>query len=190
MGAAFPRPTAVGHCRWWTVLSICISDMRESDLDEVLAIEWSVFPEPWSRASFLHELREHGVAHLYVARSLAAGGGEAAGSASIVGYAGMWLVVDEAHITTLATHPKYRRCGVASRLLWHLFTVARQCHCERATLEVRPSNVAARRLYERFGFLAVGRRKRYYASSGEDALILSREGLRELDPQVAAGGSP
>ena len=171
--------------------------MREDDLDEVLSIERSTFQDPWSRASFLHELRDSSLAHLIAARTTTPSdqleprgvrrlrSGQAAfhrstaslASSLLVGYACLWVVAEVAHITNIATHTSYRRRGIGSRLLRHALRVARKHHCEAATLEVRPSNTPALQLYERFGFQNVGRRKRYYREYGEDALIMELDSL-------------
>jgi hypothetical protein len=94
-----------------------------------------------------------------------------------VAYGGMWLMVDEAHITTFAVHPGWRRQRIGERLLLAFLELAvvRQAH--EATLEVRLSNLPARRLYEKYGFRPVGLRPRYYSDDNEDALIMTTEPL-------------
>lgn len=100
---------------------------------------------------------------------------------SIVGIGCMWAIVDEAHITMVAVHPNYRGQGLGQALLFALLKSARTRGMERATLEVRESNLAALSLYQKFGFQIAGRRRRYYQDNNEDALILWRSGL--LYPQ-------
>jgi ribosomal-protein-alanine N-acetyltransferase len=95
----------------------------------------------------------------------------------IVAYGGIWLMVDEAHITTFAVHPRYRRRRIGERLLLAMFALSIDRHAREATLEVRLSNLAARRLYEKYGFRPVGIRPRYYSDNGEDALIMTTEPL-------------
>jgi ribosomal-protein-alanine N-acetyltransferase len=95
----------------------------------------------------------------------------------VVAYAGLWLMVDEAHVTTFAVLPAYRRRGIAGQLLSHLIELAADLGATVVTLEVRISNLAARQLYERFGFRPVGVRPRYYTDNGEDALIMTTEPL-------------
>src|SRR6185503_12809074 len=97
----------------------------------------------------------------------------------IVGYGGMWLMVDEAHITTFAVHPAWRRQRVGERLLLAFLDLAIARQAREATLEVRLSNIAARRLYEKYGFRPVGLRPRYYSDNGEDALIMTTEPVGE-----------
>ena len=92
---------------------------------------------------------------------------------TIAAYGGMWLMVDEAHITTFAVHPAWRRQRVGERLLLAFLDVATDQRAHEATLEVRLSNLAARRLYEKYGFRPVGLRPRYYSDDHEDALIMT-----------------
>lgn len=89
----------------------------------------------------------------------------------------LWAILEEAHITILAVRPQYQRQGLGQALLVALLAAARSRHLEWATLEVRPSNYAAIALYQKHGFSEVGRRRHYYADTGEDALILWRKGL-------------
>ena len=91
----------------------------------------------------------------------------------VVGYGGLWLMVDEAHISTIATHPDWRRRGVGELLLLAMIDGAAEIGANVVTLEVRVSNVAAQTLYRKYGFEIAGRRKGYYSDNGEDALIMS-----------------
>jgi ribosomal-protein-alanine acetyltransferase len=95
----------------------------------------------------------------------------------VVGYGGIWLMADEAHVTTFAVHPAYRRRRIGERMLIALLDLAVDRHAREATLEVRLSNLAARRLYEKYGFRPVGIRPRYYSDNQEDALIMTTEPL-------------
>jgi ribosomal-protein-alanine N-acetyltransferase len=97
--------------------------------------------------------------------------------ARVVAYAGVWLMVDEAHVTTFAVLPAYRRRGIGGLLLSGLMALSADMGAAVVTLEVRLSNVAARQLYQRFGFRPVGVRPRYYSDNGEDALIMTTERL-------------
>ena len=132
------------------------------DVDEVWNIEKMCFPVPWSRQSFVLEIEHNKCARYFVA--------EHAGT--IVGYGGMWLVLDEAHITNIAVHPLARRKGIGEALLRVLMAEANRLGIQKITLEVRDSNTAARNLYEKLGFVSVGRRKRYYSDNNEDAIIM------------------
>lgn len=91
----------------------------------------------------------------------------------IVGYLGLWFMVDEAHIVAIATHPEYRRRGIGERLLARALELAREREARTVTLEVRVSNLPAQRLYEKYGFRRVGMRPRYYTDTGEDAIIMT-----------------
>lgn len=106
---------------------------------------------------------------------------EAQNPHSVVGLGCLWSILDEAHITLLAVHPKYQRGGLGTLLLTALLRRAVLRGLERATLEVRASNEAARSLYAKFGFQEAGRRRHYYKDTGEDALILWRGGLKTTD---------
>jgi ribosomal-protein-alanine N-acetyltransferase len=106
----------------------------------------------------------------------------------IVAYCAVWIIFDELHINTLAVHPRWRRQGVASQLLTHVLDDAVQKGAEKATLEVRRSNEAARRLYAALGFSEAGVRRNYYASPEEDALILWRDGLAAIEPDASTSG--
>jgi ribosomal-protein-alanine N-acetyltransferase len=141
--------------------------MTVDDLDAVHAIEQEAFSTPWPPHAYRQELENNRLAHYVVARW----GDE------IVGFAGMWLLVDEAHVTTFATRRTWRRQGIGERLLLALLDLARARGAHEATLEVRPSNSAARRLYEKCGFRNAGVRRRYYSDNNEDALIMTTEPL-------------
>ena len=93
------------------------------------------------------------------------------GQPSIAGYAGMWMMVDEAHIATIASHPQWRGCGVGELLLVNMLYEAQRQKAINATLEVRVSNTVAQRLYQKYEFEEVGRRKAYYQDNREDAYI-------------------
>ena len=164
---------------------IVVDRMKVEDLADVHVIERESFSTPWPAHAYQHELETNGLAHYIVARH-----GE-----QIVGFAGMWLLVDEAHVTTFATRRAWRRQGIGERLLLALLDLAASRGAHEATLEVRPSNAPARRLYEKYGFKVVGVRPRYYSDNNEDALIMTtdsldgrsmRERIAELRVAVAA----
>jgi ribosomal-protein-alanine N-acetyltransferase len=148
--------------------------MRVEDIPAVHAIESASFPTPWPPYAFRGELETNRMAHYLVVRA-----GE-----RLVAYAGIWLMVDEAHVTTFAVLPAYRRRGIGGRLLSELIELAADLGATVVTLEVRLSNGSARRLYQQFGFRPVGVRPRYYSDNGEDALIMTTEGLDR--PEMAA----
>jgi ribosomal-protein-alanine N-acetyltransferase len=136
--------------------------MGLDDLEQVQWIERNSFSSPWQREHFLHELRSNRFAVNRVLRR----------SDRVLGYSCCWIVDDELRINNIAVHPDHRRRGLARRLLRAALREARQCGCSRATLEVRPSNGAAIRLYRQHGFVQVGRRHNYYRDEGEDALLM------------------
>ena len=146
---------------------VAVSAMRVEDIAAVHAVERQSFPTPWPAYTFRQELESNRMARYLVARV----GGE------VVAYAGIWLMVDEAHVTTFAVLPSWRRLGIGSRLLLEVLELAVALGASSATLEVRLSNQAARALYERFGFRPVGLRPRYYSDNNEDALIMTSDPL-------------
>lgn len=155
-------------------LSLLVEPMRLDDLDAVQEIERRSFRTPWPAHAYRTELQTNRLATYLVARI----GGR------VVGYGGMWLMVDEAHITTFAVDPDYRRRRIGERMLLALLDLAAERRAREATLEVRLSNLAARRLYEKYGFRPVGLRPRYYSDDNEDALIMTTSPLAE--PEVQA----
>lgn len=146
---------------------IRIETMRLEDLDPVHVIERASFNAPWPANAYRTELESNRLAHYLVARA----------DDTIVGYGGMWLMVDEAHITTFAVHPRWRRRRIGERLILAFLDLALDRGAHEATLEVRLSNLPARRLYEKYGFRPVGLRPRYYSDDHEDALIMTTESL-------------
>ncbi len=152
-----------------SVAPIQIDDMTLEDIDAVQEVERASFPVPWPRDAFRHEIAQNRNARYIVARE-----GE-----RLVGYAGLWLMVDEAHITTFAVLPDFRRRRIGERMLQRLFDVASDMKAEWLTLEVRASNLAAQKLYEKYGFRRAGVRRRYYSDNSEDALIMWTERLRD-----------
>jgi ribosomal-protein-alanine N-acetyltransferase len=150
-------------------LRLVIEPMRLEDLPAVHAIEAASFTSPWPPHAYRSELESNRLAHYVVARV-----GDV-----VTGYGGMWLMVDEAHITTFAVHPAWRRQRIGERLLVAFLDLAIDRGAHEATLEVRLSNLPARRLYEKYGFRPVGLRPRYYSDDHEDALIMTTEALDE-----------
>lgn len=139
--------------------------LAERYLTDMLAIEVEAYPEPWSRGMFYDELRNN---HSYFFVALDA-------EKAVAGYAGFWLVLDEAHVTSIVVRHDLRGRGVGRELLAYLLTRAREVGARMATLEVRASNEAAQALYSDFGFLKVGRRKGYYPTTNEDAILMLKE---------------
>jgi len=141
--------------------------MRLEHLDEVLKIEELSFPSPWSRSSFVYEITQNQFACYIVAVA----------EEKVAGYGGMWLILDEAHITNVAVRTDYRMKGIGAALMLELIRQASLKGATRMTLEVRPSNTAARRLYASLGFKDIGLRKRYYTDTNEDAIIMWKDNL-------------
>lgn len=139
-----------------------------ADLETILEIELASFVNPWTREMYLAELENHGVSFCYVVRD---------SSQQVVGYCSFWRVLDELHINNLAVAPSQRGRGAGTTLLHEVLREGARLGARRATLEVRRSNEAARRLYERLGFSVAGVRQAYYTHPVEDALILWREDI-------------
>jgi ribosomal-protein-alanine N-acetyltransferase len=146
---------------------LLIRPMRVADLATVQLIERASFSTPWPAQAYRQELETNRLAQYLVALI----------GDTIVAYGGIWLMVDEAHVTTFAVHPAYRRRRIGEQLLLALLDLAKERRAREATLEVRLSNLPARRLYEKYGFRPVGIRPRYYSDNNEDALIMTTEPL-------------
>ena len=139
-----------------------IREMKESDLEEVLEIEKRSFADPWSRKLFKETLSfPHSVN--FVLRDATGG---------LLGYINFYLIGDEAHMLNLAIHPDHRKKGFATELLSHAIAFLKSKNAADFFLEVRESNQEAIDLYKRFGFQFIGRRKRYYVKTNEDALVM------------------
>jgi len=144
---------------------INVRGMRLKDIDAVYEIEKASFSTPWSKDSFIREIRDNLLAKYFVVVY----------NDKLVGYGGMWLIIDEAHITNIAIHPDYRGKGLGSLLLEAMIDYARQSNIFKMTLEVRRSNTKAISLYKKHGFKECGIRPKYYTDNGEDAIIMWRE---------------
>lgn len=151
---------------------VAIAPMRLDDVPAVHEIERLSFSTPWPAYAFEQELKGNRLAHYLVARA----------GDRIVGFAGMWLMVDEAHVTTFGVLPDWRRQGIGRQLLLGLAELSVVVGAARMTLEVRASNEVAQALYSGFGFEVAGRRPGYYTDNGEDALVMTTPGL--ADPRM------
>ncbi|HLC34086.1 MAG TPA: ribosomal protein S18-alanine N-acetyltransferase [Anaerolineales bacterium] len=158
-----PRSPASGD-----VAGLAIRAMRADDIARVMAIDSLSFPNPWPETTYHFEISENPSAHLLVLEVQA----EQART-QVIGFAGYWFIIDEAHISTLAVHPDWRGRGMGQVLLRALLREAAWRGALSATLEVRRGNRVAQRLYERHGFAVVGRRLGYYSDNGEDALLMT-----------------
>lgn len=175
--------------------------MTEDDIEQVQMIERASFSTLWSANTYRHELRSSTTRYIVARASPTPPPPRTERSASrrgllanlipmffgqqtttrdfpIVGYGGVWLSVDEGHITTIAVAPAYRGRGIGELLLNGLIDQALDMHADVLTLEVRVSNIVAQQLYLKYGFRPAGKRLRYYTDNGEDALIMSTEPIR------------
>ena len=142
-------------------VAISIELMQSADCETVAALDVLCFPAPWTVSAYYTEVHNPS-AYYIVARS----------DGRIVGYAGMWLIMDEAHITTLGVDPEFRCMKIGERILIHILDETISRGARRATLEVRRGNLAARDLYAKYDFHIVAIRKGYYANNNEDALVM------------------
>lgn len=140
--------------------------MRRADIPAVSRIEHRSYPTPWHENAYYTELNNRSAAYL-VARL----------AGEVVGYAGMWAIMDEAHITTIAVEPVHRGKKIGERLLYALLEEAALRGADRATLEVRERNAAAQGLYRKFGFREAAIRKNYYSDNQENAVVMWLDGL-------------
>ncbi|BAH41491.1 MULTISPECIES: ribosomal protein S18-alanine N-acetyltransferase [Bacillales] len=136
--------------------------MTMQDVGAVAELERLAFTTPWPHDAFVNELTRNPNARYVVV----------AHQNRIIAYCGMWIVIDEAHITNIAVHPLYRGKKVGLALMIKMMGVAKLQGAHSMTLEVRPSNTVARNMYIKLGFKEHGRRKRYYSDNNEDAIIM------------------
>jgi ribosomal-protein-alanine N-acetyltransferase len=152
-------------------VSVSIRRMMLEDIPTVHAIDMLSFSLPWPERSFQFELTENPVSRGWVAES------DGRLAAMLV----LWLIVDEAHIATIATHPDFRRQGIGERLMVEALLAARVEGASRAFLEVRASNLGALAMYKKYGFVIVGVRPKYYKNNNEDAILMNLEDLTRLE---------
>lgn len=181
--------------------AIIVERMTLKDIPAVMTIERASFPRPWPESAYRYELIENPDAYFVVARACLLQQAPSAQTAYapasywqrltqrlrgprrrpvgdgaeqwVVGFAGMWMYVDEAHVATIATHPDWRGRGIGERILIALLREAQHRRAMSVTLEVRVSNLVAQNLYRKYGFEEVGRRRAYYQDNREDALLMS-----------------
>lgn len=135
--------------------------IRQEDAEEIAAIEEMTFAKPWSRKDFWAEaVNENAVYVVGLVEN------------KVVAYGGVWISFEEAQVTNIAVHPDYRGQGIGTELFSKLIEEIKKRNVKAITLEVRPSNESAIKLYEKFGLKSVGRRKGYYLDNNEDALIM------------------
>lgn len=145
--------------------SVQLRPMRVEDIPAICEIEQEAFTTPWTSGAFHNELTHNQFAKYIVLEC----------NGEIAGYGGMWLIMEEAHVTNVAVRSKFRGLKFGERLMREMQRTARLFGAVRMTLEVRPSNVIAQRLYEKLGFYSVGVRRGYYTDNQEDAIIMWAE---------------
>jgi [ribosomal protein S18]-alanine N-acetyltransferase len=184
-----------------------VERMTMADIPRVVEIERLAYTTPWPPSAYRKELEENQHAYYVVLRDTyllkqtapeidlatpsvqqrrpfplsllpsRSAAHQNPNLGSIVGFAGMWLMLDEAHVTTIAIHPEYRNRGLGELQLNSLIGIAYEINAQRVTLEVRVSNSIAQNLYRKYGFLVVGTRRRYYSDNNEDAYIMTTENI-------------
>lgn len=148
--------------------------MDLEDLEAIYEIESSSFSVPWSKESLRNELTMNQFSYYLVAEL----------EGQVIGYGGMWIIADEAHVTNIAIAPSYRGQGWGEKLVRAMKQTAVEQGAVGMTLEVRPSNAIALKLYEKMGFYKTGTRPKYYSDDGEDALIMWVNFNDEAEQQV------
>ena len=136
--------------------------MTVDDLDQVMEVEVNSFTIPWSQEAFFNELTKNQFARYLIVEV----------DQKVVGYCGVWIIIDEAHITNIALLPEYRGLKLGEALMGKVMELAREMGALRVTLEVRVSNERAQNLYRKFGFEEGAIRKQYYTDNMEDALVM------------------
>jgi [ribosomal protein S18]-alanine N-acetyltransferase len=186
-----------------TSTSYVLRPMTVADIPQVTAIERASFPTAWPQAAYKREIEQNSLARYIVAVECeeTPAGPDTASAPSpswlsrlkrlfvqesappppaegrIVGFLGLWYMVDEGHIVTVASHPELRRRGIGELLVAEALDLARERGTGTVTLECRISNTGAQALYDKYGFIRAGIRKRYYTDNGEDAVIMTTPAL-------------
>jgi len=149
-------------------MNLTIRKMTEADVPVVAELDKISFSLPWPERSFLFEVTTNPASRCWVAEV----------DGQVVGMIVAWLFVDEVHIATIATHPDFRRQGIAQKLLIHTLRYTSDEGAVSSFLEVRESNLAAQEMYRKFGYEMTGRRKRYYKDNDEDAILMTLESIQ------------
>jgi ribosomal-protein-alanine N-acetyltransferase len=144
-------------------MNFVIRKMIEADVPAVAELDQISFSLPWPERSFRFEVTGNPASRCWVAEV----------DGRVVGMIVAWLFVDEVHIATIATHPDFRRQGIAQKLLTHALRYTADEGAVTSFLEVRESNLAAQEMYRKFGYENTGRRKRYYKDNDEDAILMT-----------------
>lgn len=149
---------------------LLIRKMILGDLEQVVAIDQVSFSLPWPARSFQFELADNPTSRCWVVEL----------DKKIITMIVSWLILDELHIATIATHPDFRKQGIGRKLLLYALKSARDEGVIRSFLEVRESNEVAIKMYKNFGFVEDGRRKEYYKDNNEDAILMTLNDLNHL----------
>jgi len=149
-------------------MKFTIRRMTLEDVPSVIDLDQKSFSLPWPERSFRFELTANPASRCWVADV----------DGRVVGMIVVWLIIDEAHVATLATHPDFRRRGIAKKLLSHALRHLLDEGARSSFLEVRESNISAQEMYRKFGYEASGRRPRYYKDNDEDAILMNLAPLR------------
>ena len=145
-----------------------IAEMVAADITAVLSIEGLSFTSSWPQNAFVNEIRDNKLAHYFVGRI----------DGEIVAYGGIWVILEDSHVTTIAVHPNYRGRKLGEEMLIHLLDQAIAARASWITLEVRESNDVAQKLYRKYGFTTVSTRRGYYSDNNENALVMWAGNLR------------
>lgn len=148
-------------------MNLLIRKMTLEDIPAVVQLDQISFSLPWPERSFRFELTDNIASRCWVAEV----------DGRVIGMVVGWMLVDEIHIATIATHPDFRRQGIARKLLSHTLSYAVDEGAQSSFLEVRESNLAAQEMYRQFGYQVTGRRRRYYRDNDEDAILMNLESL-------------
>lgn len=148
-------------------MKFAIRKMTLEDVPSVIDLDHKSFSLPWPERSFRFELTANPASRCWVAEF----------DGKIVGMIVVWLIIDEAHVATLATHPEFRRQGIAKKLLAHALRLMMDEGAHSSFLEVRESNFAAQEMYRKFGYEESGRRPHYYRDNDEDAILMNLASL-------------
>lgn len=141
-----------------------IRKMNEKDIDEVVLVENDCFSIPWSKNSFIQELKNERARYLVATKNN-----------KVVGYIGVWIILDEAHFTNVAVMSDFRSQKIGDKLVCEMINLCKNENVTSVTLEVRKSNIVAQNLYKKYGFNLAGIRKEYYSDNKEDALLMWKE---------------
>lgn len=141
---------------------LVIRKMEVTDIQQVMEVEISSFKSPWPEDIFYQEVVNNDHAHYFVMEV----------DKKIVGYAGLWIVIDDAQITNIAVMPNYRGHKLGERLFQYIALQATRMGVKRLSLEVRKSNIIAQKMYRKFGLVPGGIRKGYYSDDQEDAIVM------------------